>query len=397
MGCLKLAYGENGVALRAVYGGKFFDKKSCAGSKLDVFFDNLQVTHTRGPLLSESHYYPHGLEMKALSSRSAGTLVNKRLFNGGNELQTSEFSDGTGLDMYDAMHRTYDQQLGIFRQIDPLSDLSLRFSPYAFANNNPISFNDPLGLIADSTDKKGNVWHGLDDVSVKGTRKKKPQAFHWPSSTQSQRQEWDKNENTYWNRYLNHQPLSQKGDPSSYTSKLGMYNRWSLEGQNYRAMQSWAVGVMATPVLISISPGVIFTALRMKLQANLVAAGADFGIQALVNGSNHRSIINNWNPVSTGLSFGIGTPTHSLGNIAGVSLLNATFSSSINLSIQSRLEGSVLSFDARGILINAAFGTAGGAMGNQLKVDFRNLSLGEGASQTINLTGAVVDDKTKNN
>jgi RHS repeat-associated protein len=110
--------------------------------------------------------------MAGISSKAAGKLENKRKFNGGNELQSKEFSDGSGLEMYDAVHRMYDAQLGRFHQVDAYSDIFLENSPYTFASNNPILVNDPLGL-ADSTDKKGNVWHELNEVTVKSTPKNK--------------------------------------------------------------------------------------------------------------------------------------------------------------------------------------------------------------------------------
>jgi hypothetical protein len=37
-------------------------------SNLKVFFDNLNITHTPGPILEETHYYPFGMSISALST-----------------------------------------------------------------------------------------------------------------------------------------------------------------------------------------------------------------------------------------------------------------------------------------------------------------------------------------
>jgi len=116
-------------------------------SASSVYYDDFTIVHTRSTptlqVLQTSDYYPFGLAMAAQSYQKQSSLDNDYLYNG------KEEQDELGLGWLDFDVRMYMPEIGRWGVIDPAADAQLAFSPYHFAYNNPVRFNDPTGLIGE--------------------------------------------------------------------------------------------------------------------------------------------------------------------------------------------------------------------------------------------------------
>ena len=102
-------------------------------------------------------YDPWGLTLKGL------TYTNPTLNKNNFQFGSKEKIESSGLNWIDFGARIYMPDVPHFITIDPLAEISRRFSPYVYANDNPIRFIDPDGMYTQESqdvnsyeDKNGN-------------------------------------------------------------------------------------------------------------------------------------------------------------------------------------------------------------------------------------------------
>jgi RHS repeat-associated protein len=114
-----------------------------------VYFDNFSVSHERGRLIAEDHYYAHGLKIAAISAKTVSSSLNPGLVKYGYQGSFSEMVSDFELNYNEFTLRTFDPQIGRWTTPDPYNEFA---SPYLGMGNDPANNVDPNG---------GSIWSGI--------------------------------------------------------------------------------------------------------------------------------------------------------------------------------------------------------------------------------------------
>src|SRR5690606_30059566 len=139
---------------------------------------NIRLRYAINPLnqwleiLEEDHYYPFGLKHKGYNAQNYvfGSILegpveliptNPNLLDSYKyKFNQKELQDELGLDWYDYGSRMYMPDLGRFTTLDPYAYVYQSYSPYLYALNNPLRFEDTEGEGPGDRVKKAKSFNG---------------------------------------------------------------------------------------------------------------------------------------------------------------------------------------------------------------------------------------------
>jgi len=97
--------------------------------------------------------------------------------------------DALGLNWFDYQARNYDPAIGRWFNPDPLTEMSRRYSPYAYALDNPVYFIDPDGMLAENFSVDENDWIKGTDGKAATYTKNEDGSIEWSANASTDTQE----------------------------------------------------------------------------------------------------------------------------------------------------------------------------------------------------------------
>jgi RHS repeat-associated protein len=104
---------------------------------VEIYFDDVTMTHTKSNIIQYDEYYPFGAQ-NGNSWLRENAKGNNYLYNAGSELNAVTST-------YETFFRGYDPLLGRMTSIDPMTDKFGSLSGYNYSFNDPVYWNDPSG------------------------------------------------------------------------------------------------------------------------------------------------------------------------------------------------------------------------------------------------------------